>query len=75
MVVGRLMEECPKCGYNPTEGQCQVSGCEEPAMWEGWYRVTDGFNIPTGMIQRVCVCDQHISVTIGGQQGAKNPQP
>jgi len=49
-------------GHNmPREdtGQCEVAGCDEPAEYEGWYKVTDPMGVPTGLIQLRRVCGDH----------------
>lgn len=39
--------------------KCEVDGCLEPAAWEGWCRVRDGFGLPTGLLQLCTVCAKH----------------
>lgn len=47
---------------------CEVQGCNEPAIYEGWHRATDPFmGTPTGLIQRRCVCVAHKDLLIGGE--------
>lgn len=39
--------------------RCEVQDCNSEAIWEGWYKVRHAFNIPTGMIRKAVVCDNH----------------
>ena len=46
---------------------CEVNGCLHLAEWEGWYRCLDIAGLPSGLIQRRCVCEEHKKRLIGGQ--------
>ena len=40
--------------------QCEITGCEETAVYEGWGRVHDPIlGKPTGLMQLVHVCEEH----------------
>ena len=56
------MDKCPKCGYQ--EILCDDPGCEREAVYEAWFRVRDGFGIPTGLIQRRLCCKVHAQYSI-----------
>lgn len=59
---------CPHCGgsgLDPDWVPCQASGCQERAEWEGWYRVLDGFGVPTGLVRRGYACKAHTTLFIG----------
>ena len=57
-------DTCERCGYSPVENTCEVTDCTSPAKYEGWIRVKDGFGIPTGLMQKRRVCEEHIGLTI-----------
>jgi hypothetical protein len=48
--------------------RCEVSGCSEEAEYQGYWRVKDSFNIPTGLIQLRNVCNGHKSLLIGSEK-------
>lgn len=50
------MCKCPNCGYNPDFIKCEFLDCQNEAEYEGWYRVLDFNNQPTGLTQKVKVC-------------------
>lgn len=65
------MDICPKCGYSPTpEDACDAGDCTNPAKYEGWVRVRDGFGIPTGLIQRRRLCSEHSYAFIANEPPA-----
>lgn len=63
------MSHCNHCGQPlPQQGPtCQIEGCTNPALFEGWLRVRDGFGIPTGLIQRHPVCAYHVKELIAAE--------
>ena len=68
---GDVMKTCPICGYE--EILCEVSGCENEAEYEGWYRCTDPLlDTPTGLIQRRMVCIEHTTLLIGAEKEKEN---
>lgn len=38
---------------------CEIEGCTNSAVWEGWHRQRDGMGFLTGLITRRRVCDAH----------------
>lgn len=53
---------CPCCGQPKPdhEPKCEVQGCQNIGIWEGWYRCKDPLiGTPTGLLQRRQVCDEH----------------
>jgi hypothetical protein len=62
------MEKCKCCGQiiPKSENKCNVMGCNNEAMWEGWYRCKDPLTgTPSGLSQLRQVCDEHKSVLEG----------
>jgi len=71
-VEDRLDGVAEAMGTSPTEvlallqrhrtPRCAVQGCNEPAAFEGWVRLRDGFGQPPGPRRRVVVCEnpEHI---------------
>lgn len=45
--------------------KCDFRDCNNEAEFEGWYRVLDFSNIPTGRIQKMCVCSSCTKYLIG----------
>lgn len=45
--------------------KCDFSNCENEAQFEGWYRVLDFANQPTGRIQKMVVCKDCVKYLIG----------
>ncbi len=39
--------------------RCEVGGCPKLAAYEAWYRVHDPFGLPTGLLQKVQICEEH----------------
>lgn len=44
---------------------CEFRDCKNEAEYEGWHRVLDFANQPTGMIQKMCVCRDCVKYLIG----------
>lgn len=63
----RGYDPCPKCGY--VRIRCEAMDCDADALYNGWYRVVDGFGFKTGLIQRLNVCEVHKGCLIGAQDG------
>ena len=64
------MEKCPICGFEESEEfPCGFEGCNEPAIYEGWFRSRDPFlNTPTGLVKRMVVCENHKIYLIGQEK-------
>ena len=63
MIHGGINEFiCPSCGEH--HYRCEVPGCPEWAIYEGWVR--NGM-----MIQRRRVCEKHVSITIAREAALK----
>ena len=39
--------------------RCEISGCKEEAVYEGWLRLRDCLGIPTGHLVLVQICSTH----------------
>jgi len=47
---------------------CDVAGCDQPAVYEGWNRALDPvLGTPTGLMRKVHVCEAHKTCLIGFQ--------
>ena len=60
------MDKCPKCGHR--EIKCEHIDCDNEAVYEAWFRVRDGFGIPTGLIQKRVVCESCAKLSIAGEK-------
>jgi len=56
---------CEACGQ-PVDRQCEYGDCRNVADYEGWFR-------GGGMLRRLCVCAEHIELSIGRQAGEPLP--
>jgi hypothetical protein len=66
------MKICPECGQSVCEEntRCNVEGCINTAIWEGWYQVIDPLTQkPTGLRQLRTVCNAHKYLLEGAENG------
>ena len=59
------MSVCSQCGHDEDFIKCGFRGCQNEAEYEGWYRVLDFANQPTGLIQKMQVCHSCVKFLIG----------
>lgn len=59
------MSVCPQCGYQEDFIKCDFRGCTNEAEFEGWYRVLDFAGQPTGVTQKMRVCNSCVKFLIG----------
>jgi len=61
--------KCGCCGHDVnSNGLCQVDGCKEEAMYEGWYENKDFSGNKVGLSRLLKVCGTHRKVLIGGNK-------
>jgi hypothetical protein len=38
---------------------CECVGCPNKSIYEGWWKVKDSTGVPTGLVQKKKVCENH----------------
>ena len=61
------MDTCPRCGYVEDFVSCEAQGCQQLAIYEGWYRQKDFTGHATGLIRLANVCREHTAWLICGE--------
>ena len=62
---------CPNCGKDLEEANkyaCNIAGCISEAIYEGWHKAIGPFGVPTGLIEKIQVCEKHKKHLMGFQK-------